>query len=70
MNLSDLASTAGTFWSEVALVLSLMTFVGVACYVFLVRRTPSFEHQRHLPLDDTAPLTGALSGAAGEGDES
>ena len=53
MRLSDIMSDAElTAWPEVALVIFFSVFVGIVVYVFFFRKKESWEHQRHLPLDD------------------
>ena len=53
MRLSDVMSSAElTTWPEIALVIFLSVFVGIVVYVFLFRKKESWEHQRHLPLED------------------
>ncbi len=59
MNLSDIMSAAGlTSWAEVGLIISLATFAGIVVWVFL-RKKSSWEHMRHLPLDDESHHTDA-----------
>jgi cbb3-type cytochrome oxidase subunit 3 len=56
MSLSDIMSNAGfTLYAEVALVIFFLVFVGILAYV-LLRRKGAWEHERHLPLDDDAPV--------------
>jgi cbb3-type cytochrome oxidase subunit 3 len=69
VSLADLASSSGTFWAQVALVLCLLTFLAVALFVFVGRRASSFERQRHLPLDDTVPRAGNLPDSGHDGDQ-
>jgi cbb3-type cytochrome oxidase subunit 3 len=53
MRLSDAMAAAGlTSWAEVGLIISFITFVGIAVYVFVVRSKASYEDARQLPLDD------------------
>lgn len=59
MSLSDIMSAAGlTSWAEVGLIISMATFAGIVAWVFL-RKKSSWEHMRHLPLDDEPHHTGA-----------
>ncbi len=52
MSLADIMGAAGlNSWAEVGLVISLVTFTGIVAWVFL-RKKSSWEHLRHLPLDD------------------
>lgn len=51
MKLSDVMSAAGlSVYAEVALVIFMGVFLGVACHLFLARR--QYEGLRFLPLDD------------------
>ena len=53
MRLSDIMSNAElTTWPEIALVIFVSVFLGIVAYVFLFRKKDSWEHQRHLPLED------------------
>jgi cbb3-type cytochrome oxidase subunit 3 len=53
MSLTDIMSAAGlSSWTEVALVLCFIVFAAIVVWVFVVRRKPSYEHLRSLPLDD------------------
>ena len=53
MSLTDIMSAAGlSTWTELALVLCFITFSAIVLWVFVVRRKPSYEHARRLPLDD------------------
>ncbi len=53
MSLTDVMSAAGlSSWTEVALILSFITFAAIVVWVFVVRSKPWWEHQRSLPLDD------------------
>ena len=53
MSLSDIMSAAGlSSWTELALVLCFITFSAIVLWVFVIRRKPSYEHARHLPLED------------------
>jgi hypothetical protein len=52
MSLSEIMSAAGlTSWAEVGLIISFVTFIGIAIYV-LVRRRSTWEAARFMPLDD------------------
>jgi cbb3-type cytochrome oxidase subunit 3 len=54
MSLTDVMSAAGlSSWTELALVLCFITFAAIVVWVFVVRRKPSYEHLRNLPLDDS-----------------
>ena len=54
MRLTDVMSAAGlSSWAELALVLCFITFAAIVVWVFVIRRKPSYEHQRNLPLDDS-----------------
>ena len=58
MRLSDIMSAAGlSSWAEIGLVISFLTFTGVALWV-LLRRSASWDRARYLPLDDDAPEPG------------
>ena len=51
MRLSDIMSAAGlSSWAEVGLIISFITFLGIAAYVG-VRRAANWERARNLPLD-------------------
>ena len=65
MNLADIMSAAGlSSWAELALILCFAAFTGIVIWVFLVRRKPSYEHLRRLPLDeDTSDHTKVQGGA-------
>jgi cbb3-type cytochrome oxidase subunit 3 len=53
MSLTDIMSAAGlSSWTELALVLCFIVFSAIVLWVFVVRRKPSYEHMRHLPLED------------------
>jgi len=53
MRLTDIMSAAGlTSWAEIGLILSVITFSAIVVWVFVVRRKPSYEHLRELPLED------------------
>jgi cbb3-type cytochrome oxidase subunit 3 len=53
MSLTDIMSAAGlSSWTELALILCFITFSAIVLWVFVVRRKPSYEHARHLPLED------------------
>ena len=53
MKLSDIMSAAGlSSWAEVGLILSVITFSAIVIWVFVVRKKPSYEHLRELPLED------------------
>lgn len=59
MSLTDVMSAAGlSSWTELALVLCFITFVSIVVWVFVVRRKPSYDHLRNLPLDDDGPAKG------------
>jgi cbb3-type cytochrome oxidase subunit 3 len=65
MSLTDVMSAAGlSSWTELALVLCFITFAAIVVWVFVVRRKPSYEHLRNLPLDDG----GTDSAGAAKGD--
>ncbi len=53
MKLSDIMSAAGlSSWAEIGLILSVITFSAIVIWVFVVRKKPSYEHLRELPLED------------------
>ena len=53
MRLADIMSAAGlSSWAEIGLILSVVTFSAIVVWVFVVRRNPSYEHLRELPLED------------------
>jgi cbb3-type cytochrome oxidase subunit 3 len=55
MSLTDIMSAAGlTSWTELALILCLITFAAIVVWVFFVRSKPSYDHLRNLPLEDGA----------------
>jgi cbb3-type cytochrome oxidase subunit 3 len=64
MSLTDIMSAAGlTSWTEVALILCLITFTAIVLWVFFVRSKPSYDQVRNLPLEDGAEdLTTAPKG--------
>jgi cbb3-type cytochrome oxidase subunit 3 len=65
MSLTDVMSAAGlTSWTELALILCLITFAAIVVWVFFVRSKPSYDHLRNLPLNDGAedPTTAAKGG--------
>ena len=69
MSLTDIMSAAGlTSWTELALILCFITFSAIVLWVFAVRRKPSYEHARHLPLDDNG--NGTPQAVAKGGDSS
>jgi cbb3-type cytochrome oxidase subunit 3 len=52
MSLSDVMSAAGlSSWTELALILCLITFAAIVVWVFFVRSKPSYDHVRKLPLE-------------------
>ncbi|GMV40839.1 MAG: hypothetical protein AMXMBFR64_25550 [Myxococcales bacterium] len=56
MRLSDIMSRMGlTTWAEVALVIFFGVFVGIAIYVFAVRKRSRWEKARYLPLEQDPP---------------
>jgi len=58
MRLSDIMSAAGlSSWAEAGLIISFITFVGIAAYVW-VRRGTNWERARNLPLDDDGESRG------------
>jgi hypothetical protein len=44
-------------WAELGLIISFVTFTGVAVWV-LIRRSAVWERARFLPLDDDGPESG------------
>ena len=53
MSLTDIMSAAGlSSWTEIALILCFISFSAIVFWVFVVRRKPSYEHMRNLPLED------------------
>ena len=53
MSLSDIMSAAGlSSWAELGLILSFLTFSAIVVWVFVIRKKPSYEHLRELPLED------------------
>ena len=53
MSLTDVMSAAGlSSWTEVALIVCLITFAAIVFWVFVMRGKPSYEHIRNLPLDE------------------
>jgi cbb3-type cytochrome oxidase subunit 3 len=55
VSLSDVMSAAGlTTWTELALVISLITFAAIVIRVFVLRSRRDYEHASGLPLDDGA----------------
>ena len=53
MSLTDVMSAAGlSSWTEIALILCFITFSVIVFWVFVVRRHPTYEHARHLPLEE------------------
>jgi cbb3-type cytochrome oxidase subunit 3 len=58
MRLSDIMSSAGlTSWAEVGLIISFITFVGIAAYVWM-RRGANWDRARYMPLDDDGEYRG------------
>jgi hypothetical protein len=58
MRLSDIMSAAGlSSWAELGLIISFVTFTGVALWV-LFRRSASWERARYLPLEDDRSESG------------
>jgi hypothetical protein len=65
MSLTDVMSAAGlSSWTEIALILCFITFSVIVLWVFVVRRKPSYEHLRHLPLEENGdgPKGAAVKG--------
>ena len=59
MSLTDVMSAAGlSSWTELALVLCFITFFAIVVWVFVIRRKPSYDHLRNLPLDDDGSAKG------------
>ena len=55
MSLTDIMSAAGlTTYAEMGLILCFITFMAIVLWVYVVRGKPSYEHQRHLPLESEA----------------
>lgn len=53
MKLSDVVSGFGLqTYAEVALVIFMVVFAGVAVRVFVKRRDPAWEHASRLPLEE------------------
>ena len=53
MSLSDIMAAAGlSSWAELALILCFAAFTGIVIWVYFVRRKRSYEHLRHLPLEE------------------
>ncbi len=66
MSLTDIMSAAGlSSWTEVALVLCFVAFAAIVVWVFGVRRKPSYEHLRSLPLDDDGADNPSSAGKGG-----
>jgi len=64
MSLSDIMSAAGlSSWAVVALILCFISFSAIVVWVFVIRKKPSYEHLRELPLEDDNPIAkgGSLS---------
>ena len=60
-SLTDVVSGAGlSGYAEIALVIFMIAFVGVVISLFVPSRQKTYEHLRHLPIDDdtasTAPV--------------
>ena len=54
MSLADVMSAAGlSSWTELALIICFITFSVIVLWVFVVRRKPTYERARHLPLEDS-----------------
>ena len=65
MSLTDVMSAAGlSSWTELALILCFITFAAIVLWVFVVRRKPTYEYARHLPLENNGngPSRGAVKG--------
>jgi cbb3-type cytochrome oxidase subunit 3 len=65
MSLTDVMSAAGlSSWTEFALILCFIAFSATVLWVFVVRRKPTYEHARHLPLEDneTGPPHAVVKG--------
>ncbi len=57
MSLSDIMAAAGLgSWAVLGLLISFVTFCSIVVWV-LVRSRSSWEHVRHLPLDDGGTTT-------------
>jgi len=55
MSLTDIMSAAGlSSWTEVALILCLITFAAIVLWVFVVRSKLSYDHMRNLPLEENS----------------
>jgi cbb3-type cytochrome oxidase subunit 3 len=53
-SLTDVVSGAGlSVYAEIALVIFLVAFIGVVVSLFLPSRQRTYEHLRHLPMDDS-----------------
>jgi cbb3-type cytochrome oxidase subunit 3 len=53
-SLTDVVSGAGlSVYAEIALVIFLVAFIGVVISLFLPSRQRTYEHLRHLPMDDS-----------------
>jgi cbb3-type cytochrome oxidase subunit 3 len=59
MSLTDVMSAAGlSSWTEVALILCMITFASIVIWVFFIRSKPSYDEVRELPLEDNDAATG------------
>jgi cbb3-type cytochrome oxidase subunit 3 len=63
MKLSDVMGAAGlSIYAQIALLIFLVTFVGIVVWVFLPRHKQLHERARHMPLDDERPQTPRTGG--------
>ncbi len=47
------------FLGQLALVIAFMAFAGVLLHLFLERKSPRWQHDARLPLDEATPARGA-----------
>jgi hypothetical protein len=62
MSLRDIVSASGlTIFTEIALVLAIVTFLYVVATTLARRNQSTFDHARLMPLDDVPVSTDALA---------
>lgn len=70
MRLSDVLGQAGLgMYSQIALVLFVLAFVGIVVYVFAKKNRETFDRAKMIPLDDISkPSAHSLGSAQGAQD--
>ena len=64
-SLTDVVSGAGlSIYAEIALVIFLVTFLGIVISLFVPRRRRLYEHLRRLPIDEDKDTEPSIETAA------